>query len=406
MPKLTATEVAALKPKEKVYRKFDSGGLFLEVQPHGSKLWRIRYRLQGRERRYSLGSYPEVSLADARAKVADARVMLAKGIDPGAVRQQERAIARLVTGNSFEAVARRWWSDWRHGRTPRHADYVLKRFEADVFPVIGSRPMGDIQAPELVRMAKGIVHRGADDLARRALQKVDQVFRWAVAHGVVTRNPANDFNPADVLPPKTTKHHARIDAKDLPELLRKIDAYDQAQHQGDKTTKQGLQLLTLTFVRTAELIGARWAELDLDKAEWRIPAERMKMKSPHIVPLATQAVALLREIKSESRGEFVFPGAWDHRKPISNNTLLFGLYRLGYRGRMTGHGFRGLASTVLHEHGWPHEHIELQLAHQDRDEISAAYNHAQHLQARRTMMQWWADYLDRARVVTSNEGIE
>jgi integrase len=267
---------------------------------------------------------------------------------------------------------------------------VKRRFQANVFPHIGARPVSEIQAPELVAMLKAIEARGVNDVAKRAHQTSSQVFRYAIAHGLATRNPAADIKPGDVLASRQKKNLARIDGKELPALLRHVDAY-----QGAAVTRLAMKLMALTFVRTSELIGARWSEFDLKAGRWDIPAERMKMKTPHIVPLSSQAVNILKTLQLVSgHGALVFPGERDHEKPMSNNTILGALKRMGYKGRMTGHGFRGIASTLLHEMGFNHAHIELQLAHQERDAVSAAYNHATYLKERAKMMQHWADYLD------------
>ena len=266
----------------------------------------------------------------------------------------------------------------------------MRRLKADVFPAIGARPVSEIQAHELVAMVQTISKRGALDIAKRALQTSGQVFRYAVAHGLAQRNPASDIKPSDVLASRKAGNYARISAKELPELLRRIEGYA-----GAAVTRLAMKLMALTFVRTSELIGARWAEFDLEARRWDIPASRMKMKTPHIVPLSTQAVNVLQTLQLVSgRGTLLFPGERDHEKSMSNNTILGALDRMGYKGRMTGHGFRGVASTLLHEMGFDHAHIELQLAHQERNEVSAAYNHATYLQQRTKMMQHWADYLD------------
>ncbi len=242
-------------------------------------------------------------------------------------------------------------------------------------------------------MAKRIEARGALDIAKRSLQTCGQVFRYAVAHGVIERNPAADVKPGDALKPRKKDHYARLETKELPELLRKIEAY-----QGSPWTRLALKLMALTFVRTGELIGARWDEFDVEAAEWRIPAERMKMRTPHVVPLSAQALDVVRSLHElRNRSPLLFPGERDHEKPMSNNTILAALKRMGYAGRMTGHGFRGVASTILHEAGFDHAHIELQLAHMERDEVSAAYNFATYLPQRRKMMQWYADHLDALR---------
>jgi integrase len=374
-------------------RLSDAGGLYLEVRPTGAKLWFWKYRIGGKEKRLALGAYPGVTLAKARLDRDAARLRLKAGDDPVQAKKDARMAARVKLGNTFEAVARAWFENWKGPKSPRHADYVIRRLEADVFPVIGSKPIADVTAPQLLAMAKRIEGRGALDIARRAWQTCGQVFEFALAHGMVERNPSRDVRPGAALKPRTQEHYARLEPSELPELLRKVYAYP-----GSPYTRIAMQIMTLTFVRTGELIAARWDEFDLDGAEWRIPAARMKMKTPHIVPLSAQAVDALRclhELKGLSG--LLFPGERDHEKPMSNNTILGALKRMGYAGRMTGHGFRGVASTILHEAGFDHAHIELQLAHQERDEVSAAYNFATYLPQRRKMLQWYADHLDQLR---------
>ncbi|MBP6008064.1 MAG: tyrosine-type recombinase/integrase [Rhodoferax sp.] len=389
---LTVTAIQKAKPTEKQYRLTDERGLTLLVRTNGSKLWQLRYRHEGKEKTASLGQFPDVSLADARAKRDDLRKVVAAGSDPVAVKREERLVRLAQAENTFEIVARQWYEHWKGPKNARHAGYVLSRLEADVFPAIGSRPIAEILAPELVAMVKTIEKRGALDIAKRCLQMTGQVFRYAIAHGVggATRNPATDIKPTDVLTPRTKENYARIDARELPELLRKIEAY-----QGTPITRLAIKLMALTFVRTGELIGARWAEFNLDAARWDIPASRMKMKTPHVVPLCSQAIEVLRVLHTATGGrELLFPGERDHAKPMSNNTILGALDRMGYKGKMTGHGFRGVASTILHEHGFDHMHIELQLAHIERNAVSAAYNHALYLDQRAKMMAWWGNYLD------------
>ncbi len=387
---LTDTAIKKAKPGDKPIKLSDSKGMYLLVNPAGSKLWRWKYRVLGKEKVMSLGAYPDVSLAQARDGMEKARKVLAAGNDPMAIRKADKVASRTAAENSFEAVARMWWAHWKPARSEQHAGQVMRRFEANVFPYIGPRPVAEVQAPELVAMLKAIEARGVNDLAKRALQTSGQVFRYAIAHGLAKRNPATDIKPSDVLASRQKKNLARIDGKELPALLRHIDAY-----QGAAITRLAMKLMAMTFVRTTELIGARWAEFDLDTARWDIPAERMKMKTPHIVPLSTQAVNLLKTLQLVSgHSPMLFPGERDHEKSMSNNTILKALERMGYKGRMTGHGFRGVASTQLHEMGYDHAHIELQLAHQERDDVSAAYNHATYLKQRATMMQDWSDYLD------------
>jgi len=387
---LTVTAIDKAKPTDKQYRMPDDRGLVLLVRPNGAKLWQLRFRHDGKEKTASLGQYPDVTLAQARVKRDKARELVAAGSDPVAVKKAERTAKTEAHINNFEAIAREWWAHWKATRSESHTGYVIRRLEADVFPAIGTRPISEIEAPELVRMVKTVAQRGALDIAKRCLQMCNQIFRYAIAHGKAARNPAADIKPGDILPARTKENYARIDAKELPALLRKMEGY-----QGRPTTRLALKLMALTFVRTTELIEARWAEFDLQAARWDIPAERMKMKTPHTVPLSTQAVQVLHVLQEISGGRaLLFPGERDHDKAMSNNTLLKALDIMGYKHRMTGHGFRGIASTVLHEQGYDHAHIELQLAHTDRGSVSAAYNHALYMKQRATMMQGWGDYLE------------
>ena len=389
----TACKKATCPDGRPSVRLADEKALYLEVTAAGGKYWRWKYRHGGKEKRLALGVYPDVSLAQAREARDDARKLLKDGTDPGQLRREAKAASAFDQANTFEAVARLWWDHWRGGKSPRHADYAIKRLEADAFPLLGSRPIASLTAKDLTRMAKAVQERGAIDLAHRVLQMAGQVMRYAVAHDLIERNPATDVKPSDTLKSRRKENYARLGEKELPELLRKIEAY-----QGGPYTRLAMQLMAQTFVRTSELIAARWAEFDLQAAEWRIPPERMKMKTPHIVPLSPQAVEVLKVLHTLSGGRvLLFPGERDHAKPMSNNTILKALERMGYKGRMTGHGFRGMASTILHEQGYAHHAIELQLAHQERNEVSAAYNHALYLKERRTMMCEWANHLDKLR---------
>ncbi|TXI38937.1 MAG: DUF4102 domain-containing protein [Nitrosomonas sp.] len=391
--KLTDSVIKAAKPKNKPYKLSDGDGLVVLINPNGSKWWRYRYRYSGKEKMLSIGTYPEVTLREARLLRVTASDLLKQGIDPSQHRQDQKQQAAIAAANSFESVARLWWNHWKHDKTERHAGYTIRRMEADVFPVIGYKPMSEITAPQFIALVRKVESRGALDIAKRVLTMCGQVMRYAVAHGLAERNPAADIKPSDVLKPSKKTNHKRLNEKELPELLRKIDGYD-----GQPLTRLALQLMTLTFVRTGELIGARWEEIDLTKKEWRIPAERMKMRCPHIVPLSQQAITVLEEIhKLAADDVLLFPSERRDGKTMSNNTILYALYRLGYHGRMTGHGFRGMASTILHEQQFNHDHIELQLAHTQRDAVSAAYNHALYLEPRAKMMQDWANYLDTAK---------
>ncbi|MBL8526466.1 MAG: tyrosine-type recombinase/integrase [Burkholderiales bacterium] len=372
-------------------RYLDGGNLYLEVRPSGSKLWRLRYRFAGKANLLALGAYPAVSLRDARRARDAARLQLAAGIDPNAAKQEAKR-ANQAQETSFEAIARRWWEDWRANRSARHAAYVIRRLEADAFPAIGSRPVDELTAPAFVRLAKSIEARGVADIARRVLMTCGQVMRYAVAHGLAERNPVAEVKPGDVLRARRQVNFARIPLDELPDLLRRIDAY-----QGSAYTRLAMRLMLLTFARTGELIGARWDEIDLSRAEWKIPAERTKSRRQHLVPLSRQATEVLLTLSEIRRGDLLFPGERDSGTPMSNNTILKALERMGYAGRMTGHGFRGIASTALNELGFRPDVIEAQLAHIQASRVRAAYNHAQYLPERRQLMQAWADHVDALR---------
>ena len=393
MMALTDTEIRKSKPTDKPYRLADSGGLFLWITPAGGKLWRWKYRFEGAEKLMALGKYPDITLAQARERHAAARAILANGTDPMVKRKEVRTEELAKTEDSFQTIAALWLEHWQEGKSPRHVEYTRRRMEMDILPVLGARPVAEIEAPELVAMTKAIEQRGARDIAKRALETAGQVFRYAIAHGYARRNPATEIRPRDILKSAQKTNYARVDAKELPALLRAIEVY-----QGTHLTRFAIKLMALTFVRTSELIGARWSEFDLEAKRWDIPPERMKMRTAHIVPLSRQALEVLNTLQTLSgESEFLFPGDRKPGKPMSNMTILGALERMGFKGRMTGHGFRGLASTILHEQGYNHDHIELQLAHAPRNAVSAAYNHALYLEPRARMMQQWADFLERTQ---------
>jgi integrase len=387
---LTDTQIKALQPKEKPYQMTDGDGLALQVESSGRKLWRFRYTYNSKPAMISLGGYPEVSLAQAREKRLEAKKLLAQGVSPSEHRKTVKRDRMMAAENNFEAVAEQWLEQWRIGKSERHVGYTERRLAADVYPKIGHRAISDLQALELVQVVKAIAARGAVDLALRVHQTINMVFRYAAAHGLAPRNPAADVRPSDILPSHKHKNYARVGVGELPQLMRDID-----NSTSTPQTRLTLKLMSLTFVRTSELIEARWDEFDFEAKQWRIPAPRMKMKTPHIVPLSTQTLAVLEALRPISgHTELLFPSRNDASKSISNNTILKALEIIGYKHKMTGHGFRGVASTILHEQGYSHDHIELQLAHSQRDEVSAAYNHALYIPQRTRMMQEWADYLD------------
>jgi integrase len=390
---LTDTEIKKTKAKEKAYSLNENGGLYLWITPVGGKLWRWAYRFDRKEKLMSFGKYPDVPLALARERHSEARKLLATGVDPMAQRKAEKTAERIAIENSFQSITTQWLEHWQEGKSPRHVDTVRRRMAADILPCLGARPIAEIEAPELVAMANAIQDRGARDIAKRALETVGQVFRFGIAHGYAKRNPATEIRPSDILKSSPKTNYARVDGRELPTLLRRIEVY-----QGKQVTRLAMKLMSMTFVRTTELIEAKWQEFDLENARWDIPAERMKMRTPHIVPLARQALEVLEMLRDfTGSNEWLFPGDLNAAQPMSNNTILKALERMGYKGRMTGHGFRGLASTILHEQGYAHDHIELQLAHAPCNAVSAAYNHALYLEPRARMMQDWADFLEHTQ---------
>jgi integrase len=379
------------KPGETDIRLFDGGGMFLLITPKGAKWWRFKYRFDGKNKLLSFGVYPEVSLKQAREERDKARELLRQGTDPSAARKRAKQSQQASLESSFEFIAREWIGQQSGRWTPDHAERVLVSLEQDAFPTLGARPVNEIEAPELLDMVRAIERRGALETAGRVMQRCAAVFRYAVHTGRTKHNPAGDLRGA--LKTRKVEHRAALSRAELPELLRKIEAYD-----GRLLTRLALRFTALTFVRPGELRGARWDEFDIEAAEWRIPAERMKMKAPHLVPLSAQALATLEEIRPlTGHSDFVFPSERSLSKPMSENTLLYALYRLGYRSRMTAHGFRAVASTILNESGFTPDVIERQLAHVEQNKVRAAYHRSEYLDERQRMMQWWADYLDGAR---------
>jgi integrase len=394
MPKrivpLTDIQVKNIKPQGKKFSQFDGGGLFLLVTPTGGKLWRFKYRYDGRSKLLALGTYPEVTLADARTKRDEARKQVAKGIDPGAVRKTQKQMM-LQEKETFEAAALEWHRAFISTWTTRHAQTILSRLKHDLIPWLGSRPINEIKAPELLSVLRRAESRGALELAHRLRAISGQVFRYAVATGKAERDPSADLRGA--LPPPKVKHHAAItDPKEVASLLKALEAY-----QGGFVVKCALRLAPLLFVRPGELRHAEWTEIDLDEAVWSIPAHKMKMKQAHIVPLCSQAIVILRDLHEYTgAGRYVFPSVRTHARPMSENTVNAALRHAGYdKDTMTGHGFRAMARTILDEilHIRP-DYIEHQLAHAVRDPNGRAYNRTAHLEERRKMMQTWADYLD------------
>jgi len=394
MPKkikpLTEMKIKKVKPQSKQVTLFDGNGLFLLITPAGGKLWRFKYRFDGKEKLLALGTYPEISLLDARKRRDEARSQIAHGIDPGAVRKAQKQ-AKTESTETFEIIAREWYAKYTHTWKQSHSERLLSRLERDVFPYMGARPIAEIKAPELLAVLRRIESRGTLDTAHRVRSTCGQVFRYSIATGRAERDPSVDLKGA--IPPPHKGHMAAItEPLKVGELLRAIDAY-----QGSFVVKCGLRLLPLLFCRPGELRHAEWSEIDFENAEWNIPAGKMKMKEPHLVPLSKQAIEILTEIKElTGASRYIFPSARSFDRPMSDNALVAALRRMGFeKGETTAHGFRATARTLLDEvlQVRP-ELIEHQLAHAVKDPLGRAYNRTSHLIERKKMMQKWADYLD------------
>lgn len=388
---LTDTTIRNAKPTEKQFKLYDERGLFLVVTPSGGKWWRLKYRYDGKEKLLSLGTYPDVSLKGARTRRDEARKLLVNDIDPGQNRKAQKAVRQDRAANSFEVVAREWYAKHSANWSPNHGDRIIRRFERDIFPWIGGRPITEVNAPELLAVVRRIEERGALETAHRALGNCGQVFRYAVATGRAERDPSGDLRGA--LPPVKGEHFAAVtEPKQIAELLRTTDGY-----QGTFAVACALRLAPLVFVRPGELRHAQWADIDLDNAEWRYLVT--KTKTQHIVPLSTQALTILNELHAVTgNGRYVFPSARNPRgdKPMSDNAILAAMRRMGIgKDEMSGHGFRAMARTILDEvlQVRP-DLIEHQLAHAVKDANGRAYNRTAHIPERRKMMQLWADYLD------------
>lgn len=393
---LTDTAVRNAKPERKPYKLSDGHGLHLLVQCNGARLWRLAYRFAGKQKTLALGSYPVVTLQRARKGRDDARQLLADGLDPSSQKRKQKVAARLGGDATFKSLALEYLSNQRNALSPHYADQLQRRLERDIFPSLGRRPIAEIDALELLDALRKVENRGALEQAKRLKQTCGQVFRYAVITRRAQHDPTSGLKGA-LQPNGRQKHHRAMPRDEMPDFLRKLDTYD-----GDLRTALALRMVVFTFVRTTELRAARWVEFDsLDGRQplWRIPAERMKARFEHLVPLSRQAVAALKELRAlpghDSNG-FLFPSP-SRDGCMSNNTMLYALYRLGWHGRATVHGFRGVASTILNEMGFNPDWIERQLAHDERDEVRGAYNSAQYLTGRRSMMQTWGDWLDEIK---------
>ncbi|MDU4125516.1 tyrosine-type recombinase/integrase [Pantoea sp.] len=386
--KLNARTVDTSKAKDKAYKLSDGGGLYLLVNTNGSRYWRLKYRVAGKEKLLALGVYPDVSLADARAKRDEAKRTLAAGGDPGEVKQREKQAKILAVSNSFEALAIEWHEHKRPNWSQGYASDILEYLQKDVFPFIGKRAIAEIKAAEMLLVLRKMEQRGVLDKLKKTRQACRQIFTYAVITGRAEHNPVTDL--AGALKAPKQKHFPHLLTEQIGGFLRALSEYT-----GSKVTQNATRLLMLTGTRTIELRAAEWAEFDLEKGIWQIPAERMKMRRPHVVPLSIQAKSLLEEVHQlTGRGRYVFPGRNDAGKTMSEASINQVIKRIGYDGKATGHGFRHTMSTILHEQGYNTAWIETQLAHADKNSIRGTYNHAQYLDGRREMLQWYADYMD------------
>ncbi|WP_399675948.1 tyrosine-type recombinase/integrase [Serratia sp. szju] len=393
---LTDIKVKTAKPTDKAYKLTDGGGMYLLVKPNGSKYWRLKYRFVGKEKMLSIGVYPDVSLADARQKRDEARKILAAGGDPGEVKKADKLAQKLSTENTFEAIAREWHKQKADRWSLRYRYEIIDTFEKDIFPYLGRRPIAEIKPMELLETLRRLEKRGALEKMRKVRQRCGEVFRYAIVTGRAEYNPAPDLATALATPKKT--HFPFLTAEELPYFIKDLAGYT-----GSVITKTATQIIMQTGVRTQELRFARWQDIDFEKRLWEIPPEVMKMKRPHIVPLSEQVVELFQSLKPiTGMYPLVFIGRNDRTKPISKESVNQVIELLGYKGRLTGHGFRHTMSTILHEQGFNSAWIETQLAHVDKNAIRGTYNHAHYLEGRREMMQWYGDYIDG---LTINESV-
>lgn len=394
---LNARRIDTAKPREKEYKLTDGGGLYLLIKPNGAKYWRLKYRVLGKEKKLSIGVYPDISLADARLKREEARKVVALGGDPSEEKRVEKLAQKASVENNFKAIALEWHEYKRTGWSKGYADDLMEAFENDIFPDLGKRPIAEIKPLEILTTLRKLEKRGVLDKLRKIRQACNQVFRYAIVTGRAENNPASELSSALATP--KSQHFPHLLAEELPEFLQALEAYS-----GSPITRLATRILMLTGVRTIELRLAEWKEFDLDKAIWEVPKERMKMRRPHMVPLSTQVVEALREIQVVTgRYSLVFPGRNDITKPMSEASINQVLKRIGYHGKATGHGFRHTMSTILHEQGYNTAWIELQLAHVDKNTIRGTYNHAQYLEQRREMLQWYGDFVDGLGKINTTE---
>lgn len=385
---LTDLEIRRVKPEDKPYTKNDGNGLSLLIEPNGSKGWRYRYRFDGKAKLLSLGTYPTISLAEARQKRDEAKKLVAAGINPSEVRKEVKLAKEGRLSNTFEVIAREWYQKRVDRWSVSYGAEMMKTFEADVFPFIGHRPIADIQAMELMSVLEKLDERGATEKLRKVRQRCGEVWKYAIVTGRTKDNPALNLDSA--FAPHKKEHYAFLTVDELPEFFRTLNTYS-----GSILVKQAMRLQAYTGLRPGELREGRWSEIDFDRRLWEIPAERMKKRRPHCVPLSDQVLSIFEQLKQITGNyPFIFPGRVQNSKPMSDMAMNVLIRRLGYGGRVTGHGFRHTMSTILYEQGYPSEWIETQLAHVDKNAIRGTYNHAQYLDGRREMLQWYADYMN------------
>ncbi|MEB7898764.1 tyrosine-type recombinase/integrase [Raoultella ornithinolytica] len=385
--KLTARQVDTSRPKDKPYKLSDGGGLYLLVNSNGSRYWRLKYRIAGKEKLLALGVYPDITLAEARQKRADAKKILVAGGDPGQEKQEEKQAKEQAVANSFERLAMEWHTHKSTSWSEGYAEHLLMYLKKDIFPFIGQKAITDISQVEMLNVLRKMEQRGVLDKLKKTRQACRQIFTYAIITGRAEHNPVSDL--AGALKSPKQQHYPHLLVDQIPDFLRALSEYS-----GSTITRNATRLLMLTGLRTIELRASEWVDIDFDKGVWNIPAERMKMRRPHLVPLSIQVRELLEEIHQlTGRGKYVFPGRNDAGKPMSEASINQVIKRIGYDGKATGHGFRHTMSTILHEQGYNTAWIETQLAHVDKNSIRGTYNHAQYLDGRREMLQWYADYL-------------
>ena len=390
---LTDVAIRKAKATDNPVRLFDGGGLYLEIVPSGGKWWRLKYRHGGKEKRLSLGTFPDTGLKMAREARDKARQQIAAGIDPSVERKAAKEAVRLASLHSLDRVARAWLAHRAKAWTAGTLAAITASLETHVFPRLGDRPVSEVQPREIRDVVQTIEAAGASETAGRVFQRLRSIYRYAVAHDISKTDPTYPLKPSEILKPRRVQHRASLGEQDMPAFLSRLGQYE-----GEPSTVSALMLLVLTATRPGELRGAQWEEINTRAAVWRIPASRMKMKTEHVVPLSKQALLVLKSMRERSGQDvMVFPSPYYPGKPLSDGTLNSALARLGYKGMVTAHGFRTLFSTCANEAGWNSDVIEKQLAHEERDEVRGAYNRAQWMTERATLMQWWADRLDALR---------